>query len=124
MGKFFIRRVPSGIKFDLRAPNGEVILTSEVYTTLASCRSGIASIRKNAERARVEDQTAPEICQQSNPKFQVFRDKMGQFRFRLRARNGEIIGVSEGYAEKIGCLAGIESVRRNAPLADIATLEA
>lgn len=124
MGKFFIRKVPSGVKFDLCAPNGEVILTSEVYTTLASCRRGIASIRKNAVTAGLEDQTAAETGRQTNPKFQVFRDKMGQFRFRLRSRNGEIIGVSEGYAEKIGCLGGIESVRRNAPLAEIATREA
>lgn len=121
MGKFLIRKVPTGVKFDLRAPNGQVILSSEVYTTLPSCRRGIASIRKNAVRAGLEDRTAAEIRQCANPKFEVFRDKSGEFRFRLKARNGEIVGVSEGYREKIGCLAGIESVRKNAPLAEEAT---
>lgn len=48
MGKFLIRAVPSGLKFDLYAANGQTILTSEVYTTPAACRKGIASVAKNA----------------------------------------------------------------------------
>ena len=48
MGKFVVKTVPSGIKFDLKAGNGEVIATSEVYTTEAACIKGIESVKKNA----------------------------------------------------------------------------
>ena len=54
MGKFLIRNVSSGIKFDLKATNGQVIATSEGYTTKAACENGIASVRKNAPEAEVE----------------------------------------------------------------------
>ena len=57
MSKFVIRTVPSGIKFDLKAANGQVIATSEVYTSDAACRKGIASIQKNAPLAGIENQT-------------------------------------------------------------------
>ena len=49
-----------------------------------------------------------------NPKFEVYKDKAGEFRFRLRAANGEIILTGESYKAKAGCLKGIESIRRNA----------
>ena len=55
MSKFVIRNVSSGVKFDLKASNGEVILTSEVYTTEAACRNGIDSVRNNAEGAETEE---------------------------------------------------------------------
>lgn len=113
MGKFIIRRVASGIKFDLRAANGQTILTSEVYTTAAVCRKGIESVRKNAPNARVEDQTEEGFSQRPNPKFELYRDKAGDYRFRLRARNGKIIAVSENYSGKAVCLKGIESVKIN-----------
>ena len=58
MGKFVIKEVASGVKFDLKAGNGEVIATSEVYTTEAACKKGIESVMKNAPVAGVEDQTA------------------------------------------------------------------
>lgn len=48
-------------------------------------------------------------------RYELFKDKAGEYRFRLKAANGEIIAVSEGYKEKKSCLHGIESVRRNAP---------
>ena len=54
-----------------------------------------------------------------NPKFEMYVDKKGEFRFRLKARNGQIIATSEGYVAKDGCLNGIESVRKNAPDAEI-----
>ncbi len=114
MGKFVIRTVASGVKFDLYAANGQTILTSEVYTTIAACRKGIASVRKNAPAAKLEDQTVPSFRVLTNPKFEVYLDKAGASRFRLKARNGEIIAVSEAYTAKAGCLNGIESVKRNA----------
>ncbi len=119
MGKFVIRTVKSGIKFDLRATNGQVILTSEVYTTGASCRKGIESIRKNAPIANVENRTEEGFAVMTHPKFEMYQDKAGEYRFRLKARNGEIIGTSEGYSAKAGCLNGIESVRKNAEGAEI-----
>lgn len=117
MSKFVIRPVPTGLKFDLHAANGQSILTSEVYTTLAACRKGIASVRKNAPKAKLEDQTEPDFAVLTNPKFELYQDKAGFYRFRLKARNGEIIAVSETYTARAGCLNGIESVKKNAPLA-------
>ena len=94
MSKFVIRRVSSGIKFDLRAANGQTIATSEVYTTEAACHNGIRSVRKNAPVAHVEDRTG-NGSMMKNPKFELYEDKAGDFRFRLRARNGQIIAVSD-----------------------------
>ena len=115
MGKFVIRRTNTGIKFDLKAGNGEVIATSEVYSSEDACRKGIASVQKNAPAAAVEDQTVEGFAQEKHPKFEVYSDKAGEFRFRLKATNGQIIAVGEGYKAKASCLKGIDSIRRNAP---------
>ena len=123
MGKFVIRRTNTGIKFDLKAGNGEVIATSEVYSCEETCRKGIASVRKNAPAAAVEDQTVEGFAQEKHPKFEVYTDKAGEFRFRLKATNGQIIAVGEGYKAKAGCLNGIASVQKNAPDAEIVEQE-
>ena len=116
MGKFIMKETKNGgVKFDLKAGNGEVIATSEVYSGDAACKKGIESVRKNAVEAKLEDQTVAEVAAVTNPKFELYTDKAGEFRFRLKARNGEIIAVSEGYKAKASCLNGIDSVRRNAP---------
>ena len=120
MGKFVIRNVSSGIKFDLKATNGQVIATSEVYESEAACRKGIESVMKNAPVANFEDQTAPDFEKVTHPKFELYQDKAGEFRFRLKARNGEIIATSEAYTTKAACENGIASVRKNAPEAPIA----
>lgn len=109
--------------FNLKAGNGEVIATSEVYTTEAACMKGVESVRKNAAEAKLEDQTVAEVAAVTNPKFEMYTDKAGEFRFRLKARNGEIIAVSEGYKAKASCLNGIDSVRRNAPDAAVEKVE-
>ena len=119
MGKFVIKTTKTGVKFDLKAGNGEVIATSEVYTTEAACRSGIASVQKAAPAAAVEDQTVENFEAQKHPKFEVYTDKAGEYRFRLKASNGQIIAVGEGYKAKASCLNGIESVKKNAPGASI-----
>ena len=119
MGKFVIRTVNSGIKFDLRATNGQTIATSEVYASKAACLGGIESVRKNAAVAKLENQTEENYETVTNPKFEMYEDKGGEFRFRLKARNGEIIATSEGYTAKASCLNGIESVQKNAPEAEI-----
>ena len=119
MSKFLIRSVNSGIKFDLKATNGQVIATSEVYDTRASCLRGIESVRKNAPVAYLENQTVDGWTAKAHPKFEMYQDKSGEFRFRLKARNGKIIAVSEGYTTKASCENGIDSVRKNADVAEV-----
>lgn len=114
MGKFVIREVKSGVKFDLKAGNGEVIATSEVYNSMEACKNGVASVQKNAPVAAVENQTVEGYAVEKHPKFEVYKDKAGEFRFRLKATNGQIIAVGEGYKALAGCMNGIESVKKNA----------
>ena len=97
----------------LRAVNGEIIAVSEVYTTEKACRNGIASVVRNAQIAAFEDQTQEGFATEKNPKFQVYLDKAGEYRFRLTATNGQTIATSEGYKAKTGCMNGIESVKKN-----------
>lgn len=114
MGKFIIKQAKSGPMFNLKARNGEIIGTSEVYTSETACRNGIESVIKNAPAANLEDQTVEGFEKAANPKFELYQDKKGEFRFRLKAANGQIILVGEGYASKSGCKNGIDSIRRNA----------
>ena len=123
MGKFVVKTTKTGFVFNLKAGNGEVIAVSEVYSTEDSCMNGIESVRKNAVAAKLEDQTVEGFETVTNPKFEVYTDKAGEFRFRLKARNGEIIAVGEGYKAKASCLNGIDSIRRNAPDAEVVKLE-
>ena len=118
MSRFVIRVLPAGIKFDLKAPNGQTIATSELYSAPAACMRGINSVRKNAPKAVLEDQTLPLWKPQPHPKFELYQDRAGQYRFRLKATNGKIIATSEGYATKAACENGMESVRKNAPDAE------
>lgn len=122
MGKFVVRETATGIKFDLKAGNGEVIATSEVYTTKAACLNGIDSVKTNCV-GEIEDQTADPIVTVKHPKFELYTDKSGEYRFRLKARNGEVIAVSEGYKSKAACENGIASVKKNAPDAQVVEAE-
>ena len=123
MGKFVVKETKAGVKFDLKAGNGEVIATSEVYTTKAACVKGIESVKKNSAVANVEDQTVEGFATEKNPKFEVYTDKAGEFRFRLKATNGQIIATGEGYKSKSGCMNGIESVKKNAADAEVVDAE-
>ncbi len=117
MGKFIVKET-SGWTFRLKAGNGEVIAVSEVYESKAACINGIKSVKKNASIAGIDDITDG-VSDVKNPKFEVKIDKAGEFRFNLKARNGEIIASSEGYKAKASCMKGIESVKKNAPDAEI-----
>ncbi len=119
MGKFVVKKTATGYTFRLKAGNGEIIATSEVYSSIDSCENGIESVRKNAPIAALEDQTEEGYTTQKHPKFEVYLDKKGEPRFRLKARNGEVIAVSQGYSSKTSCLNGVESVRKNAPEATV-----
>ena len=123
MGKFVVKETKTGFTFRLVAGNGETIGTSEVYSSKDACLKGVESVRKNAPIANFEDQTAENPEKAVNPKFELYEDKVGEFRFRLTARNGEKILASEGYKAKASCKNGIESVRKNAPEAEVVVEE-
>ena len=123
MGNFVVKEVKSGFKFDLKAGNGEVIATSEVYCTEAACKKGLESVIKNAAVAGVEDQTVEGFEKVKHPKFEIYEDKSGEFRFRLKATNGEVIAQSEGYKAKASCKNGVESVVKNAADAEVVKAE-
>ena len=93
--------------FRLKAGNGEIILASEGYTTKASCKNGIDSVRKNAP---------------IDGHYTRFNNRLNQPTFNLKAANHEIIGVGEAYSGVQARETGIESVKRNAPVADITDL--
>ncbi|MBK8506155.1 MAG: YegP family protein [Saprospiraceae bacterium] len=105
MGKFEINPTKSGqFRFNLKASNGQIILTSESYTTKPSCLNGIESVRTNSQiGSRYERLTA--------------RD--GSPYFNLKASNGQIIGTSEMYSSTASRETGIVSVKTNAPTATI-----
>ena len=114
MGKYIVKEAKTGFMFNLAAANGQVIGSSEIYSGKAACLNGVESVRKNAPAANIEDQTVANFEEAKNPKFEIYTDKAGEFRFRLKARNGEPILASEGYTRKDSCLNGVESVRKNA----------
>ena len=114
MGKFIIKQAKSGPMFNLKARNGEIIGTSEIYSSVDACKNGIARVKKNAPVAGLEDQTKDNFHKVPNPKFELYKDKAGEFRFRLKAGNGEVILTGESYVSKDGCKNGIASIRKNA----------
>ena len=114
MGNYVIRKGKNGFSFALKAGNGETIGVSEVYSSIDACRNGCNSVKKHAPAAKVEDQTVEGFETVTHPKFEIYTDKAGEFRFRLKASNGEPILASEGYKSKPGCKNGVESVVKNA----------
>ena len=123
MGKFEVKQVKSGFKFNLKAGNGEIIAVSEIYTSESTCLNGVESVRKNAPEAPVEEQTVENFEQLKHPKFELYQDKAGEYRFRLKAKNGEIIATGESYKAKASCLNGIDSIKRNAPESPVVKIE-
>jgi uncharacterized protein YegP (UPF0339 family) len=105
MGKFQIKKRSNGeFQFNLKAGNGEIILTSEGYKTKAGCDTGIASVKKNA---------------MDDSKYDRLISKNEKHYFNLKAGNGEIIGTSEMYESMAAMNGGIDSVKKNAPIAII-----
>lgn len=123
MGKFEVKATSDNkVRFNLKATNGQVIATSQTYTTMRTLKTGILSIQKNAG-AEIEDQTKEPVEVKKCPKYEIYLDKAGEFRFRLRASNGQTILASQGYTAKDSCINGIESVGKNAPNAEIVKVE-
>ena len=109
------RSANGGYVFNVRAGNTQVIASSQVYSTMAACKNGIASVGTNAPIANMEDQTLKTINEQSCPKFQIYFDKAGKYRFNLLAANGQnILSCTQGYTQKSSCKNGINSVIENA----------
>lgn len=120
MGKFVISPTKNGgVKFSLKAGNGEIIANSQAYKDEKYCRQGIASVMKNAPVAEIEDQTVEGFEKVKHPKFEIYKDSAGEFRFRLKATNGQVIATGEGYKALAGCKNGIASIKKNAPEAAI-----
>jgi uncharacterized protein YegP (UPF0339 family) len=107
-GKFEIKKAQNDqFFFNLKAGNGEVILTSEQYKAKASAEGGIESVRKNAP---------------TDDRYERKKSTSGQNYFVLKAANGEPLGRSEMYSSSSAMENGIESVKKNAPAAEIKDL--
>lgn len=105
MGIFLIsKRKNDEFQFVLKAGNGQVILTSEGYGTKVACENGIESVRKNS---------------QVEARFDKLEAKNEKLYFNLKATNGQIIGSSEMYESEASRDNGIESVKKNAPDAEV-----
>ena len=105
MGKFEITKRKNGeFQFNLKAGNGQVILTSEGYTSKSACTNGIESVKKNSA---------------TDDRFKRLEAKNGKPYFNLTASNGQIIGSSEMYESSSARDSGIASVMKNAPDAEI-----
>lgn len=110
MGKFVVDTRKNGdLQFNLKAGNGQIILSSQGYSSKDSCMNGIESVKKNGtDDSRFERKTSTN----------------GKFYFNLKAGNGQIIGSSEMYETLASCEKGIESVKKNAPDAAVEIAEA
>ena len=88
MGKFVIKNAKNGLKFDLKAANGQVIASSQVYKHKKTCLNGTASVMKNAPDAALEDQTVEGYVKQKCPKFEVYQDKKASTASALKPPTG------------------------------------
>ena len=114
MGEYVISKTTNDcFVFNVVANNKEVVGTSQTYKSKAAAKIGIESVRKNAE-SDIEDQTLKDFEAKKNPKWEIYKDKADEYRFRLKAINGEIIIASQGYTTKNSAKKGIDSIRRNA----------
>lgn len=115
-GQFAIKRAGDGrYMFNVHAGNTQVIASSQMYASMAACRNGINSVGVNAPIAAVEDQTLASVNEEKCPKFQIYFDKAGKYRFNLLAANGQnILACTQGYTQKSSCKNGIKSVINNA----------
>lgn len=101
--------------FNLYAPNRVIVATSQIYSSSPSAVNGIKSIAINAPKAPIEDTSLKTYTALGFPKWEIYVDKGGQYRFRLYAPNGSCIVHSQGYTTKASCKNGIASIAKNAP---------
>ena len=117
--KFIVNKTNTGYNFLLIATNGQPVGHSQVYASLKSAQAGVEAVRKASAENKIEDTTKEGYEEQTNPKFVIYVDKAGEFRFSLQARNGEKILASEGYTTLAACKNGCASVVKNAAVADV-----
>lgn len=117
-GLFKIRQTRSGCKFDLVASNGEILGTSEVYSSLTTCANAIKSVQRFSD-VPIEKQTENNYTTLRNPKYEVYQDKAGEYRFRLKLSNGQIILVSGGHPSLEKCLTTISRIKLAVVSADV-----
>lgn len=121
-GQFVCYKTAKGYwNYRLKASNKETIAVSggTGYSSFSACKAGIESVRRNTG-AKIEDQTLQKFEQLTNPKFEIYMDKAGKYRYRLKAINGELICTSEdGYASKDSCKKGIVSLAKWAAEAEV-----
>ena len=121
-GQFVCYKTAKGYwNYRLKASNKETIAVSggTGYSSFSACKAGIESVRKNSG-AKVEDQTLQKFEQLATPTFEIYMDKAGKYRYRLKAINGELICTSEdGYASKDSCKKGIASLAKWAAEAEV-----
>ena len=113
MGKFEMKKGTKGFRFNLKAGNGEIIASSETYPTEAACIFKIRETIESCRSAHIEDQCITGFMAMPCPKFEIYVDRAGEFRFRLLSKQKEILCVSEGYRQKASCQNGIKSVLKN-----------
>ncbi len=119
-GRFEIKRARDGrYVFNLYASNHVIIATSQVYSSAQSALNGVKSVMANAENSPIEDQTLKSYTTLPYPKWELYQDNGGQYRFRLCASNGSCICHSQGYTSKANAKGGIVSIQRFAATADI-----
>lgn len=119
-GKFEIKKSKDGrYVFNLYASNNVIVATSQIYSSASSAMNGIKSVVANASSAPVEDQTVKNYTAIPFPKWEIYKDKGEQFRFRLSASNGSCVCHSQGYTSKTNCKKGIESIIKFATDAEI-----
>ncbi len=115
------RDVSDKHRFRLRAPNNKIVAVGEAYETKDGCLNGVHAIKKYCT-AEIEDVTVGG-AEMANPKFQVYKDAAEKFRFRLRAPNNEIVAAGEAYETKVGCMNGVQAVKKycDAKIEDLTT---
>ena len=120
MGKFTVQQMKTGYKFNLKAGNGQIIASSELYHVAEECLAAIERVRRHAGAA-VEDQTLPARQPLPFPKFTVRHSERGSIRFYIYDEQGALLAHSKHYTAKRSCLAGIRSIAENAPGAPVIT---
>jgi uncharacterized protein YegP (UPF0339 family) len=125
-GRYEIKKSKDGrFVFNLFAANSVIVATSQIYSSSQAALNGIKSIQANGAKAPIEDNTLKEKVTLPFPKWEIYSDKAGQYRFRLYASNGSCVVHSQGYTTKSSCKNGIDSIIRCSknPLIDKAYLK-
>ena len=116
-GRFVYRKTDKGTYvYKLYAANHKVIATNGgTYSSLSALKTGINSVINNAETAPIEDWTLVKVVEQKCPKWVIFQDARGEYRFRLLASNGQVVCTpNDGYLSKDACKVGMKSIARTA----------